>query len=245
MSGHSHAKTIKHQKNITDQKRSQAFSKTARLISVAVKEGGPNSETNPKLRMAIEAARSVNMPKDNIDRAIKKGTGEDISAENLEEVVFEAFGPGGIAIIIEGITDNKNRTLGEVKKALTQYGGKLTGEGAVKWMFEKKGCLVADLGSQIDDLKNKEKLELISIEAGAQDLYWHSEILDIYTEVEDLEKVKKNLEEKGVKIDSASSDWTPKEEIALDEKNKESCQKLFEALDELDSVQGVYSNLKL
>ena len=244
MSGHSHAKTIKHQKDITDQKKGKTFSKIARLISVAVKEKGANPETNPKLRMAIEAARSANMPKDNVDRAIKKGTGEDISAESLEEVIFEAFGPGGIAIIIEGITDNKNRALGEVKKALSQYGGKLAGEGAVRWMFEKKGWLAADPKSQSDELKNKEALEMASIEAGAQDIHWQDGILDIYAEVEDFEKVKKSLEEKGVAVDSASLDWVPKEEVALGEKEKESCQKLFEALDDSDSVQGVYSNLK-
>jgi YebC/PmpR family DNA-binding regulatory protein len=244
MSGHSHAKTIKHQKELTDQKRGQAFSKIARLISVAVKEKGVNPETNPRLRMAIEAARAANMPKDNIDRAIKKGTGEDVSVENLEEVIFEAFGPGGSAIIIEGITDNKNRTLGEIKQVLNQYGGKLAGEGAVRWMFEKKGCLTVDMDSQSDGLKDKESLEMASIEAGAQDIRWRDETLDVYTEIEDFEKVKKGLEEKKIKVDSSSLDWTPKEEVAPDDKDRESCQKLFEALDDLDSVQGIYSNLK-
>jgi len=138
MSGHSHAKTIKRIKEASDKKRGQIFSKMARLISVAVKEGGPTPDTNPKLRIAIEAARSANMPKENIDRAIKRGTGEDVSAEKLEEVIFEAFGPGGIAIIIEGITDNKNRTLGEIKQILNQQGAKMTGEGGVRWMFERK-----------------------------------------------------------------------------------------------------------
>jgi len=244
MSGHSHAKTIKHQKELTDKKRGQAFSKIARLISVAVKEKGASPETNSRLRMAMEAARSANMPKDNIDRAIKKGSGEDVSVESLEEVIFEAFGPGGSAIIIEGITDNRNRTLGEIKQILNQYGGKLAGEGAVRWMFEKKGCLVIDPNSQANGLKDKEALELASIEAGAQDIYWHDGVLDVYTSVEDFEKVKKGLEEKGTKIDSASLDWTPKEEVVPDEKDKESCQKLFEALDDLDSVQEIYSNLK-
>lgn len=138
MSGHSHAKTIKRVKETSDKKRGQIFSKMARLISVAVKEGGPNPDTNPKLRIAIETARSVNIPKDNIDRAIKRGTGEEVSAEKLEEVTFEAFGPGGIAIIIEGITDNKNRTLGEIKQILGQHGAKMIGEGGVRWMFERR-----------------------------------------------------------------------------------------------------------
>jgi YebC/PmpR family DNA-binding regulatory protein len=244
MSGHSHAKTIKHQKELTDQKRGQAFSKIARLISVAVKEKGVNPETNSRLRMAIETARAANMPKDNIDRAIKKGTGEDVSVESLEEVIFEGFGPGGSAIIIEGITDNKNRTLGEIKQTLNQYGGKLAGEGAVRWMFEKKGCLTIDMDSQDDELKDKEALEMASIEAGAQDIRWRDGTMDVYTEIEDFEEVKKVLEEKKIKVDSASLDWTPKEEVTPEEKDKESCQKLFEALDDLDSVQGIYSNLK-
>jgi YebC/PmpR family DNA-binding regulatory protein len=138
MSGHSHAKTVKRVKEANAQKRSQIFSKIARAISVAVREKGASPEVNHKLRMAIETARSVNMPKENIDRAIKKGSGEDISTENLEEVIFEAFGPGGTAIIIEGITDNKNRTLGEIKKILSQYEAKLVNEGGVRWMFQRK-----------------------------------------------------------------------------------------------------------
>lgn len=137
MSGHSHYKTVKRVKEAHDAARSKIFSKLSREISVAAKEGGPNPETNSKLRLAIEMARSANMPKDNIERAIKKGTGE-LKGEILESIVFEAYGPGGIAIIIEGITDNKNRTLGEIKQILNQNNGKLTGEGSVLWMFERK-----------------------------------------------------------------------------------------------------------
>jgi len=244
MSGHSHAKTIRREKNITDQKRGQMFSKMARVISVAVREGGPNPETNNKLRVAIEQAKQLNLPKENIERAIKQAAGGAEGA-NLEEVIFEAYGPGGIAIIIEGITDNKNRTLGEIKQIINQNGGKLVGEGGVKWMFERKGCIIVALKLQIEDLQNREKLELMAIEAGALDIYWHDEILDVYTNTEELDKVKKNLEEKGIKIDSVSLDWVPKEEIALNEKTKETCQKLFEALDENDAVQEIYSNMKL
>ena len=244
MSGHSHAKTIRREKNLTDQKRGQMFSKMARLISVAVKQGGPNPETNSKLRGAIETARSLNMPKGNIDRAIKRGTGE-ILAEKLEEVLFEAYGPGGIAVIIEGITDNKNRTLGEVKQILNQNNGKLADTGSVKWLFGRKGCIILDLRLQIEDLRNKEKLEMMAIEAGAEDIYWHNNLLDVYTKIEELEKVKKNLEEKGIKIESASLDWVAKEEISVDEKIKGACQKLFEALDENEAVQEIYSNIKL
>jgi len=244
MSGHSHAKTIKREKNITEQKRGQMFSKIARVISVAVKEGGANPETNSKLRLAIETAHSYNMPNENIERAIKRASGE-IPGEKLEEVLFEAYGPGGIAIIIEGITDNKNRTLGEIKQILNQNNGKLVGEGSVKWMFERKGCIVVDLKIQNEDFQDKEKLEMAAIEAGAEDFYLHDNLLDIYAKIEELEEVKKKLEEKGIKIESASLDWVPKEEVSFDEKTKEICQKLFDALDENEAVQEIYSNLKM
>lgn len=243
MSGHSHARTIKHQKNLTDQKRGQMFSKMAKVISIAVKEGGPNPETNNKLKVTMEIAKQSNMPKENIERAIKQATGGEEGA-NLVEMVFEAYGPGGIAIIIEGIADNKNRALGEVKQMLSQHGGKLVGEGAIKWMFERRGCLVINVGEQ-PNAKPKEELELLAIEAGAQDIYWHESFLDVYTKPEELESVKNNLEQKEIKIDSYSLDWLSREGIEVDEKTKENCQKLFDALDELDSVQEIYSNLKI
>ena len=244
MSGHSHAKTIKRQKDITDKKRGQIFSKLTRLILAVTREHGPNPESNPKLRMAIETARSFNMPKDNIDRAIKRGSGEAIG-EKLEEVLFEAYGPGGIAIIIEGITDNKNRALGEIKQILNQNGGKLVQEGAVKWMFERKGSIIIDAKNQIINTEPKEEFELKIIEAGAQDINWQGDLLEIYTNVEDLEQVKKLIEEKEIKIESTSLDWIPKEKINLDKKAEEACQKLFEVLDESETVQDIYSNLKI
>lgn len=242
MSGHSHAKTIKHEKNITDQKRGQVFSKLARVISIAVKEGGPNPETNYKLKIAMGLAKEANMPKENVDRAIKRGSGEG-GEESLEEVVFEAYGPGGIAIIVEGISDNKNRALGEVKQALNQYGGKLVGEGGVKWMFERKGIITINSNDQTPT-KTKEELELLAIEVGARDFYWHEGLIDLYSRPEELEIVKKNAEQKGIKIDSYFLGWVPKEEISVDEQAKQICQKLFDALDELESVQDIYSNLK-
>ncbi len=253
MSGHSHFSSIKHKKEITDAKRGKIFSKMAKLISVAAREGGGDPNANPKLKLAIEQAKNANMPKDNIDRAVKRGTGE-LSSEKLEQVTFEAYGPGQTAIIIEGITDNKNRTLGEIKQILSQNNGKLASEGSVKWLFERKGAIIIDPQLQKERLKDKEKLELEAIEAGAEDIYWHAapegdephqegDILDIYTKPGELEKVKKNLEEKEVEIDSSSLDWVPKEMIDI--KEKETCQKLFEALDENDAVQDIYSNLKI
>jgi len=244
MSGHSHARTIKHQKDLTDKKRGQIFSKMARAISVAVKEGGNNPEMNAKLRITIEMAKNFNMPKENVERAIKRGAGE-IPAEKLEEFLFEAYGPGGTAVMIEGITDNKNRALGEIKQILNQNNGKLVGEGSVKWMFKRRGCIMVDPKLQNEGLKNKESLELAAIEAGAEDLYWHEDLLDIYTEAEGLEKIKKTLEEKEIKIESVSLDWVPKEMVETNEKDKENCQKLFELLDENEAVQNIYSNINL
>jgi len=244
MSGHSHAKTILHKKQITDAKRGKIFSKLSRQISVAAREKGKYPETNSALRLAIEKAKEFNMPKDNIERAIKRGTGE-IEGVKLEEVIFEAYGPEGIAIIIEGITDNKNRALAEIKQTLNQYKGKLVGEGSVKWMFERKGVITLGMRNQGEYGNNKEELELLAIEVGADDIFWHNDILDIYTKIEDLEKVKKNLEEKGIKIESATLDWVAKEQIEVGEKEKETCQKLFEALDENEAVQEIYSNLKI
>ena len=240
MSGHSHFSTIKRKKEVTDKKRGQMFSRLARVITVAAKEKGGDPETNPGLRLAIEKAKEFNMPKDNIERAIKKGTGE-LAGEELHEVVFEAYGPGGTALIIEGITDNKNRTLGDIKLAISQHNGKLANEGSVRWMFERKGCITINLTSQN---KNTEELELLAIDAGAQDVKQQGEMLDIYTNPDDLDKIRKSLAEKGIVAESTSLDWVAKEEISIDETSKKACEKLFEALDEVDAVQNIYSNLK-
>lgn len=239
MSGHSHFKTIKIQKGIADAKKGKIFSKIGRLISIAVKEAGGDPVTNSKLRIAIDQAKKFNMPKENIERSIKKGTGE-LAGEKLEEVSFEGFGPGGIAFIIEGITDNKNRTLGEIKTVLNQNGGKLAGEGAIRWMFNRKGTIAINC-----EIRAKEEIELLAIEMGAEDVFWYDNLLDIYTKPEDLEKIKKGLEEKQIKIESASLGWVAKEEIRVSDKEKETSQKLFEALDESDDINDIYSNLKL
>ena len=238
MSGHSHFKTVAATKNANDAKRGKIFSKLGRVITIAVKASGPDVSSNIQLKAAIEKAKEFNMPKENIERAIKKGTGE-LAGENLEEVSFEGFGPGGIALILDGITDNKNRTLGEIKIILNHYDGKMAGEGAVRWMFERKGLIViADSG------KTKEELEMLAIEAGADDVKWRENILEVYTKPEELEAIKKTIEAKGIKIESAGLQWVPKEEVAVTDKEKERSQKLFEALDENDAIQDVYSNLK-
>jgi YebC/PmpR family DNA-binding regulatory protein len=242
MSRHSHWATIKKKKTIADQKRGQIFSKLAREIEIAARSGG-DPELNPKLRVAIEKAKEARMPAENIEKAIKRGTGE-LKGSNLQEVIFEAYGPGNVAIIIEGITDNKNRTINELKQILQKFNGKLVSEGAIKWMFERKGCISVNLKDQ-ENVKSKEELELIAIEAGAEDFFWQDDSLDIYTKIENLNEVKKKLEEKGVKISSFSLDWVPKELISVDETTKKRCQELFEMLDENDAVQEIYFNMKI
>ena len=240
MSGHSHWAGIKHKKGLADAKRGMAFSKLARTISIAAKDG-KDPLMNSRLRMAIEKAREINMPTENIERAIKRGAGE-LEDAKLEEFIFEAFGPRKVAIIIEGITDNKNRTLNDVKKILAQGGGKLAANGAVQWLFERKGVITISPASN-QGSSDKESLELKVIEAGAEDMFWHEELLDVHTRLENLEEVKKKIESLGINIESSSLDWVPKETIIVDEKDKTACQKLFESLDEDEDIQEIYSNL--
>jgi len=240
MSGHSHAKTVMATKMANDAKKGKVYSKYGRLITIAVKEGGGSGdpEKNSKLKTIIEQAKGANMPKENIERAIKKGTGE-LAGESLESVFYEGFGPGGIAVVISGITDNTNRTLGEIKSIFNQNGGKMAGEGAVKWMFENKGTITVAL-----DGKTIEDIELLAIELGAEDVSSAENSVDIYTKPENLEVVKKALEAKGIKIESASLNFVAKEEVVISEKEKEQAQRLFDALDENDAVNDIYSNIK-
>lgn len=237
MSGHSHWHSIKHKKELKDAKRGKIFSKLSRLISVVVRQG-TNPEENPKLRQVLEEAKKFNMPKENIERAIKKGTGE-IEGEKFEEITWEAFGPYGIALIIEGITDNKNRTLTEIKQILQKGGGKLAEPNAIKWMFKRKGVIT------LIPKEDKEQLEILAIEIGAENFQWHNKSFEIYTKVEELEKIKNLLEEKNFEIESVSLDWVAKEKISLEEEKKQVFQRFFETLDENEAVQNIFSNLKI
>jgi len=246
MSGHSHCKTIKRVKDAHDAERGKIFSKLARMISVVVKDGA-DPASNSKLRQVLDEAKKFNMPKDKIEKAIKRGTGE-IEGGKLEEIMYEAFGPGGIAIIIECITDNKNRTLSEVKHVLQKYNGKLAESGSVKWLFERKGIVTLQINSEEASAnKDKDSIELIAIESGAEDIDYNEEenILDVYTKTEELEKVKENLINKKIEIDSSCLGWVAKNNVDVNEKEKISCEKVFEELDEKDDVQNIYSNLKI
>lgn len=238
MSGHSHARTVKHKKEASAAQRSKAFSKVSREIAIAVKEGGSDPATNSKLRSVIEKARAFNMPTENIERAVAKAAGGG-EAGNLQEVLLEAYGPGNIALLIQGITDNKNRMLGEVKQILSNNQGKLVEGGAVRWMFDQKGAVTIDPKDA-----NKEELELKAIEAGAEDLYWREDgWLDVFTLPQNLEQVRSKLEADGIKIEAASLDWVPKEHVDA-QLAKDAAEKLFDALDEQDDVQDIYSNIK-
>lgn len=237
MSGHSHFHNIKIKKGAEDAKRSKIFSKLSKEISVAAKDGGSDTTFNAKLRSVVEKAKESNMPADSIEKAIKKGSGE-LEGFTYEEFLLEAYGPGGTAVMIEGITDNKNRSLGELKLIINQKGGKTVNEGGIKWMFEKKGVIAIDATN-----KNKEDLELTAIEAGAEDIDWQEDTLYLYLKAEDLEKTKKALEEKGLKISSAALEWVPNEYVTVDDDTKEKFEKFYEALDEHDDVQNIYTNI--
>jgi len=239
MSGHSHWSSIKHKKGTEDEKRGKVFSKMSRLIALAAKEKGGDPETNAFLRVAIDKAKSFNMPQSKIENAIKKGTGE-IKGGEIENLLLEGFGPGGIAVLIEAVTDNKNRTLSEVRHTFEKFGGK-SANGGVLWMFEKKGIITLNSSS----IQDRENLELVAIDAGAQDIKEGGEIIEIYAKQEDVELVKKALEGNNINIENYCISWVPKEEISiLDEKLKKKIENLFETLDESDDVQGIYSNLK-
>lgn len=214
----------------------------SRLISVAARQKGGDLNTNPQLRMIVEKARSFNMPQDNVERAIKKGAGE-LEGVKMEEFLLEAYGPGGTAVLIEGITDNKNRTISELKYLLGQHHGKMAEIGSVAWMFERKGSVVVN--STTNNI-GKDEIEMTAIDCGADDIKWQTdEILEILTSVENLETVKKTLEQKGVKTESSSLDWVPKTEVEItDVKIKEQIERLFEVLEENDDVNEIYSNLK-
>lgn len=240
MSGHSHWHSIRFKKGVADAKKSKIFSKLAREISIAARDGGADLTFNPKLRTIVDKAKLANMTSESIERAIKKGSGE-LEGCSYEEFILEAYGPNGTAIIIEGITDNKNRSLGEIKLILSQNNGKMVEEGAIKWMFDKKGVIIINK----ENVKDKEELELLLIESGAENFEWQQEGLVIYTKPEDLDRVKNFLEDNNAKIESSQLEWVPKENIDIDEQTKEKSLKLYEILDENDDVQNIYTNFNL
>jgi YebC/PmpR family DNA-binding regulatory protein len=239
MSGHSKWSTIKRQKGVTDAKRGALFTKVAREISVAARQGGGDPEANYRLRLAIEKARSVNMPADNIKRTIDKATGGG-DTEQFEEIVYEGYGPGGIAVLVEAQTDNRNRTAAEVRSMFSKAGGQLAGSGAVAWQFEPRGLIVVSRsGIDVDEVT------LAAIDAGAEDVDSDEETVAIYTSPGDLEAVRKALEAAGVPVESAESTMVAKQTVDLDSSKARQALRLVELLEDLDDVQRVTANFEI
>jgi YebC/PmpR family DNA-binding regulatory protein len=236
MSGHSKWHSIRHQKGVTDARRGQLFTKLTREIIVAVREGGSNPDANFRLRLAVQKARDSNMPMDNIERSIKKGSGE-LGGMTLSELVLEGYGPSGTAILVEALTDNRNRTIQDVRSTFSRHGGSLGENGCVSWIFDAKGLLTVKTdGIDADDLA------LNAIDAGADDVKVESGYVEIYTMPEDLEAVRSALETKNVPIASEELFQVPKTMVQLDDKAAMQTMKLLEKLEELDEVQRVSSN---
>ncbi|MBE9514911.1 MAG: YebC/PmpR family DNA-binding transcriptional regulator [Chloroflexi bacterium] len=236
MSGHSKWAQIKRQKGVADAKRGQLFTKLAREIIVAVRQGGSNLESNLQLRLAVQKARDNNMPSDNIERAIKRGSGESGGAV-LTEVEFEGYGPGGIAVLIETLTDNRNRTVQDVRRLLTRHGGNLGESGCVSWLFENRGVITVE-----SDARDAEEIALRAIDAGAEDVKTEQGYVEIYTRPEDLEEVRKVIEEKEHVI-SAELSLLPKSTVLLDEGKAVQALSFLDQLEELEDVQRVFSNI--
>jgi YebC/PmpR family DNA-binding regulatory protein len=239
MSGHSKWASIKHKKAIVDARKGQHFTKLARAITVAAREGGGDPEGNSSLALAVQKARDASMPKDNIERAIAKGIGVGADADQIETVVYEGYGPGGVALLIEALTDNRNRTGADVRHVLSKHGGSLGQPGSVSYLFDKVGLIVVD-GARYgeDDL-------IAAIDAGALDISRDEDVFEVITEPTDLVAVRDALTESGVDIDSAELVHRPKSRVPLEEADATKLLRLIDALDELDDVSSVDANFEV
>jgi YebC/PmpR family DNA-binding regulatory protein len=236
MSGHSKWASIKHKKAVVDARRGAHFTKLARAITVAARDGGGDPTGNAALENAIAKAKAASMPKDNIERAIAKGTGEGPDAAAIEAVLYEGYGPGGVAILVEALTDNRNRTGADVRHAFSKYGGSLGEPGSVGYLFEKKGTLTLDAARYSeDDL-------MVAVEAGAEDISADEGIFEVVTALEDFAAVRHALKGAGIEIDGAELAYRPKSLVPIDEKQTVQLMALIEKLDELDDVDEVYAN---
>jgi YebC/PmpR family DNA-binding regulatory protein len=241
MSGHSKWSTIKRAKGVTDAKRGALFTKVAREISVAARQGGGDPDANYRLRLAVEKARSVNMPSDNIKRTIDKAVGGG-EAEQYEEIVYEGYGPGGVAVLVEAATDNRNRTAAEVRSIFTKAGGQLAGSGAVAWQFEPRGLIAVARDAAVD----VDEVALAAIDAGAEDVDTDDpESIGIYTSPADLERVRKALDGAGVAVDSAENTMVAKQTVELDSARARQALRLVELLEDLEDVQRVTANFDI
>jgi YebC/PmpR family DNA-binding regulatory protein len=239
MSGHSKWATIRRKKEKIDSARGKVFTKVIRELTIAARLGGSSPDTNPRLRSAIDAAKAANMPADNVDRAIKKAAGE-LEGQVLEEIVYEGYGPGGVAILVNCVTDNKNRTVGEVRHTFTKRNGTMAEAGAVSWMFDRLGFMTLDESQGSED-----EIMEIALDAGATDVKSEDGQWEIYTAPEDLYKVKGVLESKGKKVDTAEISYIPKNTVKLAAEQAKAVLRLVEAFEELDDIQQVYSNFDI
>jgi YebC/PmpR family DNA-binding regulatory protein len=240
MSGHSKWATIKRKKGKTDAERGKVFTRHIKEITIAAREGGGDPDGNPRLRSAIAAAKASNMPADNIKRGILKGTGE-LPGVTYESINYEGYGPGGVAIYMEALTDNKNRCVGEVRHALTKFGGNLGSSGCVAWMFEKQGIITIEL-----DASDEDTVMEIAMDAGAEDINTESGVYEIITQPADIDTVRSAIEEKGIPMISAEVTMSPKDSVQLTKESQASSMlKLYELLEDLDDVQKIYANFDI
>ena len=236
MSGHSKWATIKHQKGAADAKRGQLFTKLSREIILSAKDGGPDPAMNARLRLAVQKAKDARMPSDNIERAIKKGSGQ-LEGETLYELTLEGYGPGGVAVLVQAVSDNRNRAIQEVRHLFTKSGGAMGEAGCVAWIFDSKGVVTINAENQDAD-----ELTLELIDAGAEDVSGDAEYLEIITAPEQLEQVRQAVDNKGLSIESAGLEMKPKTLVELDDDTGMQVLKLVTGLEDLDDVQNVYSN---
>lgn len=236
MAGHSKWAGIKHKKAIVDSRRGKLFTKLARAITIAAKEGGGDPESNPALVLAVQKAKDASMPKDNIERSIAKGTGEGADVDALEAVLYEGYGPGGVALLIDALTDNRNRTGSDIRHALSKHGGSLGEPGSVAYLFDKRGVIVVDAERYgEDDL-------LVAIEAGALDVAVDEDVFEVLTEPSDLAAVRAALEHAGVELQSSEVTQHPKTTVPIDEQTATKLMRLIEVLEDNDDVNDVHAN---
>ena len=239
MSGHSKWASIKHKKTATDARRGKLFTKVIKTLTVAAKNGGGDVNTNPALRLAVQKAKEANMPQDNIERAIKKGTGE-LPGVSYELVSYEGYGPGGVAFFVEGLTDNKNRLTAEVRNIFSKTGGNLAGTGSVSWLFEKKGFFVINKSEVSED-----RLMSVILDAGAEDLSQEGDTYEVKSQPADYEKVKKALEDNNIKMESSEVTMIPKSTVKVVGDQAKQALRLVEQLEDNDDIQNVYSNFDI
>jgi len=239
MSGHSKWSSIKHKKAVTDAKRGKLFTKLARAVTIAARDGGGDAEANPALGLAIQKAREASMPKDNIQRAIERGTGEGSDAAAIEQVQYEGYGPGGVAILVDTLTDNRNRTGAEMRHAFERAGGSLGEPGSVAWQFDKRGSLALDAERYDEDDV------MPAIDAGADDVMVDGTLLEVMAPPPALTTVREALESGGIEVESAAVQMRPKTTVEVDERDAAAVLRLIEALDDHDDVNQVYANFEI